>query len=77
VAGVTWLDRCSCGSTRFWQSRSGYKICMACYPCALAALACLGRRVPGGEALVEQWVAYGEEGYSDARYGGGPAANPA
>jgi hypothetical protein len=56
---MNWGEQCGiCGNLLiWWRSKSGYRVCMRCHPQALSALACLGRRVPGGAALVERWIA--------------------
>jgi hypothetical protein len=53
---MSWQDTCSCGSTRFWVSRTAYKVCYDCAPDVWAALLILARR--GGAAAVkavESW----------------------
>jgi hypothetical protein len=52
----TWPDTCSCGSTRFWLSRSGYKICFDCCPDPFSGLTVLARRGgPSAVPRVEGW----------------------
>lgn len=54
----TWQDTCGiCGSTKFWPSSSGYKICYGCTPDPLAALIVLARRGSvGAIRRAERWA---------------------
>ena len=53
---MSWMDTCSrCQGTRFWPSRSGYRVCMTCCHDPFDALEILARRVPGGVARVQGW----------------------
>ena len=45
---MSWDDTCSlCGNDLlWWRSRTGYRVCMRCYPDPLGALEILARRGP-------------------------------
>jgi hypothetical protein len=55
---VHWTDTCSlCNQSRFWPSRSGYKVCYVCNPNPLQALIILARRGSVGAIRRAQgWV---------------------
>jgi hypothetical protein len=55
---MTWEETCGrCGNTsRWWPSRSGYKVCRLCHPDPLMALEILARRgTPGLVQCVQRW----------------------
>lgn len=54
----SWADTCGiCDGTRFWPSKSGYKVCYTCNPDPLAALVILARRGSvGAIRRAERWA---------------------
>jgi hypothetical protein len=55
---VNWADTCGlCDGTRFWPSKSGYKVCFTCHPDPLQALIILARRASvGAIRRAERWA---------------------